>query len=854
MNKSLSTVFTSDEKQSGNLLTLSVGLGVVIFYIVFTLLPNSNSMMVKWPWVFIWQVGLMLGPVGLLLQLWQQSFRRLGGWLDWLAIAWCVALLSSAVFAPFPHQAFWYSWAAICGVAYLYVLNSWLSSDNRVSSKIQNRAQTILVFQALLSVVFSISSLVAWYFQTIRPALAQIESLKDYGIESSLNLQTLTLRNWHPLGHQNYVAGYLILVLPLLIGLAFSQRGWLRAAWLCGFTIGLVTLYTTASRAGWVSLALSLAVFISLSAWQYPKSRRSLFITGAVSFGGMLAWGISSDRIRTLALSLFHASPNTAPSYRAVTNVTGWLIGKDHPLFGAGLGSITLLYQKYRPVWAAQEAELTYQLHSTPAQLWAELGFVGTVLALVSLLMISWLNIRSCKYITMHNSGHLTISLPVTTGLFSGLAGYSLYATTDYQLDNICISGVLIIFVSTVIFQNREIDRHTDSTLNTAQRSVVASRLLKSATLGGTAALVAICIWLYPIHRAWMLSSQGFFALQKDNVPSFVAHLEKAHQLVPWEPYYAYQLGWNLGELAFSSTDPLLQEALRQQSVHWFEKAIQASPNREFGYSSLGWLLVNSDTHLATENFLKAAELAPSKNGTSFALGYSLLRQGEPERASQAMVSELFHQPIFLTNPIWKDQTLEKFYLQVLDSFNDALQIRLLEATFDKERDYYYQILGGLSWWRGDFANANKMFDEVPTDLNQAILALAQAPLREKNIEHNLDSQSAISSLVSAWQDGEDARESVLQALIRSISAEAVLKDYSGITLVANELHSALANSSDFHSLITQRAPSYQSRKQRLGFGTISRHIDGTLPLDFSPALRSYFDGMFLEKLFPRKN
>jgi hypothetical protein len=41
---------------------------------------------------------------------------------------------------------------------------------------------------------------------------------------------------------------------------------------------------------------------------------------------------------------------------------------------------VPLVFQKYRPIWAGREAELIDQLHSTPANLWGELGLWGFLL------------------------------------------------------------------------------------------------------------------------------------------------------------------------------------------------------------------------------------------------------------------------------------------------------------------------------------------------------------------------------------------------------------------------------------------------------------------------------------------
>ncbi|PZO52669.1 MAG: polymerase [Phormidesmis priestleyi] len=831
---------SSAPTQSTSLLPKAIALATITFYTFFTLLPNSNSLMVKWPWVFLWQFGLMLGPIALLFQLWQRSFRRLGSRLDWLAGAWCSVLVLSATFAQFSHQAIWYSWAAICNIAFLYVLNSWLTSANRV--------RYLLIFQGGLSVIFSGLSLISWFFQTVRPYQQTLQQLKSYGIERSFDLEILTLRNWHPIGHQNYVAGYLLLALPLLFGLAFSQRGWQRIAWLGGFALSLVTLYSTASRGSWFGLVASLAVFISLSVWQYPQFRKLLLGSGLIGFGAIALWGVSSDRIRPLFTALFNHNASGAAPYRLITNATGWYMGQDHPILGAGLGSVALLYQKYRPAWAGTEAELTYQLHSTPAQLWAELGIAGALLTLITLTTVSYLSWRCCKNTSRTDQASAATSEIASTpslviiGIISGLVGYSVYAITDYQLDNICISGTLIIFIATLIFHSRH---HSNPSPATPRSHSFYQRTV----LAGAGVLAAVSLWLYPVHRAWMLSSQGFLALQQNDFASFVIYLTKAHELAPWEPYYPYQLAWNLGELAYQSEDAQQQETLRQESVDWFKKANALSPNQEFGYSNLGWLLVNSDPHAATQNFLKATQLVADKRGAFFALGYSLLKENKPELALQAMVNELLQQPALLTSPIWRSPELAAFYPQVLTSFENELNRRLAEANTEESAARFNQLLGSLSWWQGDFDKARMAFEKVPTPLNQAILALAQTHLGEK-VEIEVSEETAAGSAIAAWQNPKGAERSLFKSVLLSMPSDFV-PVVSDIDRAANELKSAMVQSASFHEWVTQKAPIHQNRNQRLGFGTISRHIDGPLPSDFSAKTQSSLEMILLNNLFP---
>ncbi|MEO0644768.1 MAG: O-antigen ligase family protein [Cyanobacteria bacterium J06650_10] len=826
----------SSTHSSSSLLPKAISFGIVGFYVLFTLLPNSNSLMVKWPCVFIWQFGLMLGPVMLLFQLWQGSFRKLGARLDWLAIAWTVALVFSASLAEFTHQAFWYTWAALCSLAFLYVLNAWLTSANRVYN--------LLVFQGLLSTAFSAYSLSAWLLQTVKPQLAVLAQLKAYGIERSFDLTEVTLRNWHPLGHQNYVAGYLVLALPLLVGLAFSAKGRVRVAWLCSFVLGLATLYSTASRGSLLGIAASIFVFVVLSIRNYPELRKRLLGVGAAGFVGIVLWGLSSDRIRSSIVSMFTVDPTLNPSYRAITNATGWFMGLDHPILGAGLGSVTLLYQKYRPTWASgSESELTYQLHSTPAQMWAELGLIGIGLTLLTVFAVAVLSLRCCN--PQRVSKESTIPLPLLIGLISGLAGYSVYAITDYQLDNLCISGTIITFIAVLISENRTATKLNEFIAVEPAPSLSSKRI----TLVGTGLIIAVSIWLYPIHRAWMLSSQGFLALQQQDVPSFVAYLEKAHDLAPWEPYYPYQLGWNLGELAFQSSDVDQQSVLAQESVKWFEKVIALSPHREFGYSNLGWLLVNSEPQKAVEAFSKAIQLVPNKNGSYFSLGYSLLKAGQPELAIQSMKIAVVHSPILLTSPIWQSSELATLYPRVLDSFQDYLQ---QQVTLNKDNHWQrkaYQVMGMLLWWQGEFAQSAEAFSHSPNSLNDTLLMLADsrhademAVAAARQLESN--------ALVSTWAHSDKSRDLLLQSILSRAST--LLLDESTVAFIASEIEESAAAASNFHDWLTRTAPSRQRRNQRLGFGTISRHIDGSLPRDFFVISENILTVDYLLPLFPR--
>ncbi len=814
-------------KDQSSVLELLTGISLAVFYIAFTLLPNSNSLMVKWPWVLWWQIGLAIGPIAVIIQIWRKkAIGLLGNKLDWLTGGWILCLGINVSLAEFKNQAGWYAWAAVCAIAILYTLTNWMTDSSKV--------RQVLHGKGLLAVSFSTLSLYLWTTQTALPHLKVLEELKTHGIVRNFDWQIISLRNWYPTGHQNYVAGFLLLSLPLLLSFALIHKGKLRIFWCVGFVLSLICLYTTASRGSWFGLVASITTFLGLSAWQYPKTRAVISKVFLACTSGLIIWGLSNDRLNTLLLSIFSGQDNTEVAYRIATNITGWLMGLDNIFFGAGLGSVTLLYQKYRPYWADSSATLTYQLHSTPAQIWAELGLSGFLLVLLSLYFLSHLGFK-----WFSNAIYNRESFLLVTSLWSGLIGYSVFSLTDYQLDNICISGTLIIFFSTLTFHFKQ-----SLLAQPLKTTHTQHRLL---TVVGLSLIVIVTAWLYPIHRAWQLSSQGFFALQSRDIAGFVSKLERAHQLAPWEPYYSYQLGWNLGEVAYQTQNPQQRQEMQGQGSQWLKMAIKTSPYREFGYSNLGWLLVNTQPEEAVTYFAHAAELTSNKKGVFFALGYSLLKSNQPSLAVQAMVLELLRNPSMITSPIWQLDDLNSIHGQILAELELSCTHFINEGSTETLISYFHQVRGALRWWSGDFTAAEKDLNNSPNTLNTLIVDLAQ-----KRLPLKMESQalSPAKEAVTAWLSQDHQDKAFYKALLLSGTSE-YLPQEKYLSELRNEIIDSMEKADSFHHWVTKTAPQQQQRNQRLGFGVLSRHIDGPIPSDFSPRLENVLISHFFQELFP---
>jgi tetratricopeptide (TPR) repeat protein len=503
-------------------------------------------------------------------------------------------------------------------------------------------------------------------------------------------------------------------------------------------------------------------------------------------------------------------------------------MGIARPLAGTGLGGVPLLYQHYRPAWAGRESELAYQLHNTPAQIWAELGVAGVLPLLLGLICFVYAIIR-------HAAPENKIDNLLLWTLSAGLWAYGLMALTDYQLDNLSISGTLVIYLACLTSILRI---HPWQTL---------PRFLTSPSVlfySGAGLVLAAVIWLIPIHRAWQLSSQGFMALAQNQTDIFIEKLTQAQKLASWEPYYPSQLGWNLGNMALQT--PNLQGqpgGFLNRAVEQFKRANEISPYQEFAQSNLGWLLLASNPSAATEAFTNSARLVPAKRGVMYGLGLSLLRQGKTDLAIEAIALECVRNPLFATSPRWRSPQVQPLYRQILQRIDDIYTELLNQHSQAGELNtLLHQQRGGIFWWQGNLRAARQDLDGYGSVFSQHILAIAEGASPQSIIPSFPVSPARL--LLQAY-----ANEEQRPSLLKKAWIEAKRMDFPAH--LEDELLSSMAQAKNFTRWVKQNSPVVSYRYQRAGFGVLSRHVDGPLPLDFYPVMDNLVMTTWLTGMLP---
>jgi hypothetical protein len=831
--------------------------------------------MVAWPWVLLWQAAVLLPTVWLLWQIWHQPWRRLSlgpSGNGWMVGAIAVLGLSTAL-APYGDTARWHSLAASGGLAALYALNGWLQAPPTATQQ-QRRWQHLVQGQGMLAIAFALLSGVLWGVFTYRPEQQALQTLAALDLARPFSFNLLAVRNWYPLGHQNYVAGYLVLHLPLLLTLAWTGAGWRRWVWGAGTIVALVDLYTTGSRGGMLGLWGAVLMGLLWIALRRQWSWRYWLGLGLGSVG-MVAVGLAaSDRVRrSLAALLRGDFRGSEIAYRWITTLTGWRMGLDRPWTGQGPGAVPLIYQGYRPGWAGREAELIHQLHNTPAQLWAELGIGGLLLfgaAIVLLGRWGWTHRQAQPQAiatprtdpaepsslepvgiqhlqTTHPSADgaqgsapdadpcapsqsMGISPelgPVWGGLWAGLWGYGLVSLTDYQLDNIAITGSIVVIVA-LLGQGRG---SADPPAHGVPSERPHRRQQRVAGIGIGILLVSL-LGVIPLHRAWGLSSDGFAALNRGDLNQFRDRLTQAHRLAPQDPYYPYQLAWNLGERGLHGDRPNAEAlALREAAIAAFQTGLAIAPQWEFGHSNLGWLQSDRAPAAAAAAFVESLTLVPAKQGVAFGWAIALLRAQQPDLATTAFTLECLRHPVLLTSSLWQQPGFADLYptvqAQVLAQWTDWLTSEPISPSLAA---HLHHIRGSLHWWRGDWAAAAADWQAVNYTPGLALLAIAQGQDRPTDLQA---SGHPVIMTLRAWLEPEQRRSHLQAAWARSIALESGFAD----ALPPRSLLTAFADTMDaaptFMDWVQVQAPNLPQRNERLGFGVLARHVDGPQPVDY---------------------
>jgi putative inorganic carbon (HCO3(-)) transporter len=165
----------------------------------------------------------------------------------------------------------------------------------------------------------------------------------------------------------NLFAGYLVLLIPLVIAIGVSFRQWWPVLPTIGATLVLVgALAVTLSRSGWLGMIAGAFVLFALLWAQWLK----LVAVAATVGACVLIVGLSGPIAERLGPS------DNGPMQMLADREQVWSAAVrmtvDHPLFGVGIDNFQLFY----PVYSGRDDELNHA-HNLLLNIAAERGLIG---------------------------------------------------------------------------------------------------------------------------------------------------------------------------------------------------------------------------------------------------------------------------------------------------------------------------------------------------------------------------------------------------------------------------------------------------------------------------------------------
>lgn len=257
----------------------------------------------------------------------------------------------------------------------------------------------------------------------------------------------ITKRTFSSFGQPNFLASWLLLTIPLSFYFLIKNRGLIKKLWpAIILALQFLCLFFTASRAAWVGLFLSAAIFILLYLWQRFKWSKSKKIF--ISFLAILLIFVASlgvDRLSDGRLSEMFKFQSGSVAIR----LRFWSLSlpaiSQHPILGWGLENYSQVFLKaYQPDWGVDGNVNAYtdRAHNLLLDILLAGGLLG-LLAWLGLFYFIWRlikdNLRSGDNALLNRS----LAFAILSYLLSLAFGFSFVSGNVYFFALLAVLVVL---------------------------------------------------------------------------------------------------------------------------------------------------------------------------------------------------------------------------------------------------------------------------------------------------------------------------------------------------------------------------------------------------------------------------
>ena len=246
----------------------------------------------------------------------------------------------------------------------------------------------------------------------------------------------------------NQMAGFLLFIIPMLLNLFLNIKNmFLKSIFfaLTGFSVFLMIL--TTSRAGWISLAISLLFFALLSIREVKKTHVFALVGLFAVLGSLVIFQPHLfKRAVDLPKELFSGTRTASSNLRLASWNAALKMVDDRPIMGVGPGTYGAVFRNYQKIpWIYSRNAHNYFL-----EIAAETGLPGALSFISIIGFATYLVIKERK--TLFNQQKHPLLLGVTTAL----VGTSFHSLFDVDWSRVTLFSLFWVFLA-VFFANTSI-------------------------------------------------------------------------------------------------------------------------------------------------------------------------------------------------------------------------------------------------------------------------------------------------------------------------------------------------------------------------------------------------------------
>lgn len=535
-----------------------------------------------------------------------------------------------------------------------------------------------LLYWAYTSNIKRKEAIISIYVMSASAVLVSIYAiLEHFGIDKNIWIQDVQNRVFSTLGQPNWLAAWLVALIPLTWSLSLLKKGKVTLLWITLSSMFFLTLLYTKSRSGILGFAvagITYFPFVFLVHYKNHKSKIKRFIKLTVGINAIfLVFALITGTPWTPPLSKILqkeniSSPETVEDVKVITGpaleVGGTASGeirkivwsgaleifKAYPILGTGVETFAFSYYNFRPVEhnLVSEWDFLYnKAHNEYLNYLATTGTLGTgsylflIFTIIFLLMLYPFARKSkhkfvIKYINNakwkgYNNSLLHISL---------LCGFSSILVTNFFGFSVVPVGIQF-FIFPAIAHSLTTKPKSEPDTSTSNHPVTKSVII---------IIILVNIWtLYQVGKYWYVDyvyAQGK-ALNDAHQPAQARpKLLNATKLSPKEAIYWDELSKSTTDIAVALSEQDQKELAQQlanSAVFESGKAIglsQANVNLKRNRASMFIKLSTIKPNyllMARETLEQAVKQAPTEAKLLYNLGLIHARTGETEKALEIL-------------------------------------------------------------------------------------------------------------------------------------------------------------------------------------------------------------------------